>query len=122
MPPQPRPKPIPPSRLENLGYGLGDVELLADAYPYMKKEESASKKAERSSGRQRFGRRTRGAGVSWGRDAKVGSGVGTHKREKRETGQRLKSRSAPGAERGRLAREGHEGEGTRPAGFLAQEN
>tara|TARA_R110000744_G_scaffold380091_1_gene499730 strand:- start:53 stop:745 length:693 start_codon:yes stop_codon:yes gene_type:complete len=38
MPPQPRPKPIPPSRLENLGYGLGDVELLADAYPYMKND------------------------------------------------------------------------------------
>ena len=38
MPPQPRPKPPPPSRLSNLGYGLGDVEYLADLYPYIKND------------------------------------------------------------------------------------
>jgi len=38
MPPQPRPKPQPPSRLSNLGYGLGDVEYLADLYPYIKND------------------------------------------------------------------------------------
>lgn len=36
MPPQPRPKPTAPSRLENLGYGLGDVEYLSELYPYIK--------------------------------------------------------------------------------------
>lgn len=38
MPPKPKPKPQPPSRLSNLGYGLGDVEFLADLYPYIKND------------------------------------------------------------------------------------
>jgi hypothetical protein len=41
MPPQPRPKPQPPSRLSNLGYGLGDVEYLTDLYPYIKYDPTA---------------------------------------------------------------------------------